>query len=80
MKERFTTTPDGYAAYVTIDGDTVDFVAYSYYGEHGKNTEAVYTTNPDLASAGLVLPAGMVVRLPPAPPKDQPKAFRRLWD
>lgn len=80
MKRRIVTGPNGEVRFVTIDGDMIDAIAYAYYGQHSRNTEAIIEANPHLAEVGTVLPAGIVIRLPPAPRQDLPKPFRRLWD
>jgi phage tail protein X len=80
MRERFTTAADGGTVFVTIDGDTVDLIAHTYYGKHTKNTEAIYEANPGLAAKGPVFPAGLIIKIPPVSAKVEPKQFRRLWD
>lgn len=80
MRERFTTAADGGTVFVTIDGDTVDLIAHTYYGKHAKNTEAIYDANPGLAEKGPVFPAGLIIKIPPVSTKPEPKPFRRLWN
>ena len=80
MRERFTTAPDGSTVFVTIDGDTVDLIAHTYYGKHAMNTEAIYQANPGLAAEGPIFTVGQVIRIPPVSTKLEPKPFRRLWD
>lgn len=51
--------------YITRDGDTVDFIAWKYYGFQDKQTvEQVLAANPGLADRGPILPAGVTVELP----------------
>lgn len=80
MRERFTTAADGTTLFVTIDGDMIDLIAQTYYGKHALNTEAILEANPGLAERPPVLPAGVVIRIPPVSTKQEPKPFRRLWD
>lgn len=77
---RYLTAADGSTVYVTIDGDMVDDIANTYYGQHLGRTELIYANNPDLADLGPKLSAGVVIKLPQAPPASAPKPFRRLWD
>jgi phage tail protein X len=50
--------------YITIEGDTVDAIAYAHYGRHSGTTEAVYEANRGLASMPLILPEGTRIVLP----------------
>ena len=77
---RYVTAADGSAAYVTIDGDMVDQIAFDYYGEHSGKTELVLNANPGLADRGAKLSAGVVIKLPVINTSPKPKPFRRLWD
>jgi phage tail protein X len=53
------------AAYTTIAGDTVDLIAWRYYGGlDGRQAEQLLAANPGLAELGAVLPAGVVIMLP----------------
>lgn len=53
------------AVYTTVDGDTVDLIAWRYYGAlDGRQAEQVLAANPGLAGQGPVLPAGVAVMLP----------------
>lgn len=80
MKERIQTGTDGVPVYTAIDGDTVDSIAYQYYGRHAKNTEAIYLANPRLCEIGPILPAGTKVRLPNIVQVQEVKPFRQLWN
>lgn len=51
--------------YRTIDGDMVDAICFSHYGDE-QMTVAVYEANPHLAALGAVLPMGVLVTLPEA--------------
>jgi phage tail protein X len=79
MNYRYATGPDGVVRYATIDGDTVDDIAYGYYGENVGHTETILKANPGLAAVGPVLPAGMVVIIPPAPSEVTPTPTISLW-
>lgn len=51
--------------YTTAAGDTVDAIAYAYYGTlDGRIYEQVYEANPGLADRGPVLPIGVKITLP----------------
>ena len=70
--------------YITRDGDTVDYVAWRFYGGSTPGaTEQVLEANPGLAAYGPAMPAGLRLALPAA---DQVKAQAtetkgvRLWD
>jgi phage tail protein X len=78
--ERIVQLDDGGDALVTADGDMIDAVAHFYYGSHDKNSERIYAANPGLASNGPILPAGLVVRLPPKIKAPVIRASRKLWD
>ena len=77
---RFFPEADGSVTYVTEDGDMPDAIAFEYYGRHTDNTELLFAANPGLAARGSVLPAGVVIKLPPVPKETKVKTFRRLWD
>lgn len=68
------------STYMTKDGDTVDFIAWNYYG--ATNTDAIVqilNANPGLAGQGPILPAGVIVALPVID-KTVQIAGVRLWD
>ncbi|MGX9427971.1 tail protein X [Bradyrhizobium sp. LeoA1S1] len=50
--------------YTTIEGDTVDLIAYNRFGVTHGATEAILRANPGLAAAGTKLPEGMVINIP----------------
>lgn len=68
--------------YTTSDGDTVDAVAWRYYGTTaGKVVEALLDANPGLADRGPILPAGVPITMPAisvSPTAE--KSAVRLWD
>ncbi|WP_052638076.1 tail protein X [Pseudorhizobium banfieldiae] len=81
MKDRFLTAADGSTIYVTMDGDTVDAVAYARFGVHAKHTEEIYELNPHLVLLDVVLPAGVTIKLPAATVQaPQPRPTRQLWE
>ncbi|WP_417842038.1 tail protein X [Terasakiella sp.] len=66
--------------YRTSQGDTVDYIAWKYYGTEGnRHTELILEANPGLSGAGPVLPAGVTVILPDAPAPAVSEGVR-LWD
>jgi phage tail protein X len=52
--------------YRTHEGDMVDEIANAYYGKTDGTTELLLDANPGLANYD-VLPAGIVITLPPMP-------------
>ncbi len=50
--------------YLTIEGDTVDLIAYNRFGVTHGATEAILRANPGLAAAGTKLPQGMTINIP----------------
>jgi len=50
--------------YTTIEGDTVDAIAYRHYGQHSGTTELVLEANRGLAEHPLRLPANLTITLP----------------
>ena len=64
--------------YVTIQGDTVDLIAFNRFGSHGMEA-AILDANPGLATAGPILPLGTTVLIPVPEVKDRTEA-PRLWD
>lgn len=80
MRNRITTAADGSAVYRAIDGDMVDFIAFTFFGRHGKYTEEIYAMNPGLAAHGPVLSAGTLVKLPRAKTQNEPRKIRQLWE
>ena len=52
------------ATYRTKDGDMLDQICLSFYGQAQGSTEQVLDRNPRLADLGPLLPAGIVVELP----------------
>lgn len=66
--------------YTSREGDTVDFIAWKFYGSTANRvTESVLEANPGLAAYGPELPAGVQISLPEieAPAKTQGV---KLWD
>ena len=63
----------------SIEGDTVDLIAYRYFGSTTGTTESLLSNNPGLAALGPVLPAGVRIYLPTytAPATSQQI---QLWD
>jgi phage tail protein X len=66
--------------YRTSEGDTVDLIAWKYYGtQSGQVVEKLLAANAGLADRGPVLPAGLVITLPDMPTAGQSKGVK-LWD
>ncbi len=62
---------------IAKDGDTLDALVFEHYGRHDL-LPMVLSANRHLASAPIVLPAGVFVTLPDMPPPpNQPVV--RLW-
>ncbi|UAA38227.1 tail protein X [Paraneptunicella aestuarii] len=65
--------------YRTIQGQTVDEIAWRYYGYTQGSTEAILNANCGLADYGVRLPGGLVIDLPEFEPPQQAQGVR-LWD
>ncbi len=52
------------ATFTTLGGETVDEIAWRYYGHQDGTAEAVLDVNPGLAAYGPVLPTGVDITLP----------------
>lgn len=66
--------------YQTRDGDTVDFVAWKFYGAtDNRVVEQVLEANPGLADRGAILPGGVEIVLPEISKPATHKGIR-LWD
>lgn len=67
--------------YITTAGDTVDFIAWKYYGtQQGQVLEKLLNANPKLADYGPVLPAGVVVEMPSIGSSLSQAKGVKLWD
>ena len=64
--------------YLTIEGDTVDLIAYNRFGVTHGATEAILRANPGLAVVGTKLPQGMTINIPPFTVKKANTAAR-IW-
>ncbi len=63
----------------TVSGDTVDMLARREYGDESGFVEQILEANPGLADRGLVLTAGITVKLPEiTAPAELPTVS--LWD
>ena len=67
-------------SYTSKDGDTVDLIAFNFYGRHVGTTELVLDGNPGLAAVGPVLSAGVVIKLPRFDPPSETNDQISLWD
>lgn len=69
------------STYITAQGDTIDYICWSHYGQQSGAVEAVLEANRSisLADAGPVLPAGLVIELPPLPTPVAEVQPLRLW-
>lgn len=66
--------------YTTKDGDTVDYIAWKFYGSTAnKVAEAVLEANAGLADQGPVLPAGIRITLPEVAAPATTQGVK-LWD
>lgn len=65
--------------YRTREGDVLDAVCWQHYGRESA-VVAVLEANPGLAGRGPVLPAGLVIDLPPLPEQEPGEGATRLWD
>jgi len=65
--------------YRTKQGDMVDAICYKFYGRESAAVD-VLKSNPGLADKGAVLPAGILINLPPLAAPATPSNTVRLWD
>lgn len=66
--------------YTTKAGDTVDFIAWKYYGrQDNRIVERLLDENPGLAGIGPILPQNLLITLPDLPVPAQQQGVR-LWD
>lgn len=66
--------------YVTSDGDTIDYIAWKYYGNQDQGTvEQLLAANKGVADMGPELEAGITITLPEiiTPATEQ---GIKLWD
>ncbi|BBF79273.1 tail protein X [Acinetobacter ursingii] len=53
------------ATYLTKEGDTLDFIAYKYYGStDNQQVEKILSANYKLSEYPAVLPEGVLIELP----------------
>ena len=64
--------------YTTMEGDTVDLIAFNKYGRTHGTTEAILRANAGLAAAGTFLPQGMVINIPTVVSEPE-KVAVRIW-
>jgi phage tail protein X len=64
--------------YTTIEGDTVDLIAWNQWGVTLGATEAILEANPGLAAQGTKLPQGLTIILPDYVVKKTQTAAR-IW-
>lgn len=66
--------------YLTREGDTVDYIAWKFYGfTNNQVVEAVLNANRGLADYGTALPGGISIALPEMAPLAQAKGVK-LWE
>lgn len=66
--------------YKTREGDTVDYIAWRYYGATTNQVvEQVLAANRGLADYGPTLPGGVLIQLPDITAPEQAKGVK-LWD
>lgn len=68
------------ATYITREFDTVDYIAWKYYGSTANRvTERVLEANPGLAEHGPALPEGLSITLPEIATPSKTTGVK-LWD
>lgn len=68
------------AKYSTKDGDTLDEIAYKYYGNtNNKVVENIIGANFGITNHGPILPAGILIELPELK-RSVEKQRVKLWD
>lgn len=66
--------------YRTKDGDVLDAICAKNYGDTPHQVEDVFVANPGIAALGLVLPSGLIIKLPEIEDTAQERPTIRLWD
>ncbi len=64
--------------YVTVDGDTLDYIVWRHYGKTSGVLEQVLEQNRHLRQYDAVLPAGVQITLPIIPEKNQKQKIK-IW-
>lgn len=64
--------------YTTMEGDSIDLIAYNRFGVTHGATEAILRANRGLAAAGTKLPEGLTVNIPAFVVKKVSSA-KRIW-
>ncbi len=64
----------------TLQGDTVDLVAWKLAGRTAEVVEAILAANPGLAALGPILPIGTAVIVPEVATPTATPATIALWD
>ena len=64
---------------VSIEGDTVDKIAFRRRKATKAVTEQIYALNPGLAFLGVFLPTGTRVVLPDTPTAKAVRQVKRIW-
>jgi phage tail protein X len=67
-----------FETYVTVEGDSIDLIAFTRFGTSVGATVAIMEANPGLALNDPKLPAGLTLRIPIPAPVDR-KVSTRLW-
>ena len=66
--------------YRTKDGDRLDAICRTYYGQQSGVVETVLEANPGLADKGTLFSAGVLIELPTLPEPGQTIHTVKLWD
>ena len=64
--------------YVTVDGDTLDYIVWRHYGKTSGVLEQVLEQNRHLRQYDAVLPAGVQITLPIIQEKNQKQKIK-IW-
>lgn len=65
--------------YTTVEGETVDLIAFRERGQTASVTEQILELNPGLSALGPLLPAGLVILIPDPAPKQTIRNVPRIW-
>lgn len=65
----------------TLSNDTVDSLCWRHLGKTAGMTEIVLSINPGVCDYGPILPQGIIVEIPDAPPASTATAtIVKLWE
>lgn len=65
---------------LSIQGDTLDAIAWRVLGVTDGKTEAILAANHRISEIGVILPVGTLIEIPTAVDTNKTKQTIKLWD